>query len=153
MRIILLAIVVIIGTNLALKSYDRVDKIQQEKMQQLCQIDPDYCIPQWTITPNQSIRTSIKKSSKIINLGSQSLVLFLIQFSSIIIMLNNNDINRIQQQSIELLELIEDTSEHFCDEHLVSGEQFYVMMKALVDCKLKEFPLDFKQLEEDIYES
>ena len=46
MRIILLAIVVLFGTNLALKSYDRVDKIQQEKMQQLCKIDPDYCIPQ-----------------------------------------------------------------------------------------------------------
>ena len=26
------------------------------------------------------------------------------------------------------------------------------MMKALVDCKLKEFPIDFEQLEEDIYE-
>ena len=43
MRIILLAIVVLVGTNLALKSIDKVDKIQQEKMQQLCQIDPDYC--------------------------------------------------------------------------------------------------------------
>ena len=67
--------------------------------------------------------------------------------------MSNNQQERLQEQAINLLELIEDTSEHFCDEHLVSGEQFYVMMKALVDCKLKEFPLDFKQLEEDIYES
>ena len=67
-------------------------------------------------------------------------------------MLNNNEINRIQEQAVSLLELIEDTSEHFCDENQVSGEQFYVMMKALVDCKLKEFPLDFEQLEEDIYD-
>ena len=67
--------------------------------------------------------------------------------------MSNNQQERLQDQAINLLELIEDTSEHFCDEHLVSGEQFYVMMKALVDCKLKEFPLDFKQLEEDIYES
>ena len=67
-------------------------------------------------------------------------------------MLNNNEINRIQEQAVSLLELIEDTSEHFCDENQVSGEQFYVMMKALVDCKLKEFPLDFDQLEEDIYD-
>ena len=59
---------------------------------------------------------------------------------------------KLQNDAINLLELIEDTSEHFCDEHLVSGEQFYVMMKALVDCKLKEFPLDFEQLEEDIYD-
>ena len=57
---------------------------------------------------------------------------------------------RIQQNAINLLELIEDTSEHFCDENQVSGEQFYVMMKALVDCKLKEFPFDFDTLEEDI---
>ena len=153
MRIILLAIVVIIGTNLAISSINVVDEVQQEKMQQLCKIDPDYCIPQWTITPNQSIRTSIKKSSKIINLGSQSSVLFLILFLIDYNTMSNNQQERLQEQAINLLELIEDTSEHFCDEHLVSGEQFYVMMKALVDCKLKEFPLDFKQLEEDIYES
>ena len=66
--------------------------------------------------------------------------------------MNYNEKQRLQEQAINLLELIEDTSEHFCDEHLCSGEQFYVMMKALVDCKLKEFPLDFEQLEEDIYE-
>ena len=59
---------------------------------------------------------------------------------------------RIQQNAINLLELIEDTSEHFCDENQVSGEQFYVMMKAVVDCKLKEFPIDLEQLEEDIYD-
>ena len=66
--------------------------------------------------------------------------------------MNNNEIKRLQRQIIDLLELIEDTSEHFCDENRISGEQFYVMMKALVDCKLKEFPLDFEQLEEDIYD-
>ena len=43
MRIILLAIVALIGLNIASQSIDKVDKIQQEKMQQLCQIDPDYC--------------------------------------------------------------------------------------------------------------
>ena len=65
--------------------------------------------------------------------------------------MNNNETQKLQNDAINLLELIEDTSEHFCDEHLISGEQFYVMMKALCDCKLKEFPLDFEQLEEDIY--
>ena len=60
-------------------------------------------------------------------------------------------IERLQAQSIDLLDLIEDVSEECCDEHMISGEQFYVMMKALVDCKLEEFPLDLKQLEEDIY--
>ena len=66
--------------------------------------------------------------------------------------MNNNQIKKLQAQSIDLLDTIEDVSEYFCDEHLISGEQFYVMMKALVDCKLKEFPLDFNQLEEDIYD-
>ena len=66
--------------------------------------------------------------------------------------MNHNQQQRLQNQAVNLLETIEDTAEYFCDEHLISGEQFYVMMKALVDCKLKEFPLDFEQLEEDIYD-
>ena len=65
--------------------------------------------------------------------------------------MNNNERIKLQNDAINLLELIEDTSEHFCDEHLCSGEQFYIMMKALVDCKLREFPFDFEDLEEDIY--
>ena len=66
--------------------------------------------------------------------------------------MNKHQMQRLQEQSINLLELVEDVSEQFCDENTISGEQFYVMMKALVDCKLKEFPLDFEQLEEDIYD-
>ena len=66
--------------------------------------------------------------------------------------MNHNEKIKLQNDAINLLELIEDTSEHYCDEYLVSGEQFYVMMKALVDCKLREFPLDFEHLEEDIYD-
>ena len=65
--------------------------------------------------------------------------------------LNNNQI-KLQEQAINLVDTIEDIAEYFCDEHLISGEQFYVMMKALCDAKLKEFPLDFEQLEEDIYD-
>ena len=66
--------------------------------------------------------------------------------------MNHNERIKLQNDAINLLELIEDTSEHFCDEHLCSGEQFYIMMKALVDCKLREFPIDFDELEEDIYD-
>ena len=65
--------------------------------------------------------------------------------------MNHNETERLQNQAINLLELIEDTSEHFCDEHLVSGEQFYIMMKSLVDCKLREFPFDYEQLEDDVW--
>ena len=65
--------------------------------------------------------------------------------------LNNNQI-KLQEQAINLVDTIEDTSEHFCDEYRVSGEQFYIMMKALVDCKLREFPFDYEQFEKDIYD-
>ena len=61
----------------------------------------------------------------------------------------NNQQQRLQEQAVNLLELIEDTSEHFCDEHFVSGEQFYVMMSALCDAKLRQFPYD---LEEEVDE-
>ena len=64
----------------------------------------------------------------------------------------NNNATQLQEQAINLLETIEDTAEYFCDEHFISGEQFYVMMKALCDAKLKEFPFNFEQLEEDIYD-
>ena len=140
MRIILLSIVVLVGTNLALKSIDKVDKIQQDKMQQLCQIDPSYCTTQWFNIP----QNSIKKSLRITTIDFLNSIQFLPT-------MNKQQRQKLQQQSINLLELIEDISEQFCDEEMMSGEQFYVMMKALVDCKLREFPLDFKQLEEDIY--
>ena len=64
----------------------------------------------------------------------------------------NNEATKLQEQAINLVDTIEDIAEYFCDEHFISGEQFYVMMKALVDTKLREFPFDFEQLEEDIYE-
>ena len=64
----------------------------------------------------------------------------------------NNHQQRLQEQAVELLDLIEDTSEHFCDEHFVSGEQFYVMMSALCDAKLRQFPIDSEDLEEDDYD-
>ena len=65
---------------------------------------------------------------------------------------NNNEVKRLQNQAVELLDLIEDTSEHFCDEHFVSGEQFYVMMSALCDAKLRQFPLDLEEEMEDDYD-
>ena len=66
--------------------------------------------------------------------------------------MDNNQKAKLQHEAIELLELIEDVSEDFCDTNQCSGEQFYIMMKALVDCKLREFPFDFDDLEEDIYD-
>ena len=66
--------------------------------------------------------------------------------------MNNNETQKLQNDAINLLELIEDTSEHFCDEYRVSGEQFYVMMSALCDAKLRQFPVDLVDLEEDDYD-
>ena len=64
----------------------------------------------------------------------------------------NNEATKLQEQAINLVDTIEDIAEYFCDEHFISGEQFYIMMKALIDTKLREFPFDYEQLEEDIYE-
>ena len=66
--------------------------------------------------------------------------------------MNNNETQKLQNDAINLLELIEDTSEHFCDEYRVSGEQFYVMMSALCDAKLRQFPIDLVDLEDEDYE-
>ena len=66
--------------------------------------------------------------------------------------MNNNERQKLQNDAVNLLELIEDTSEHFCDEYRVSGEQFYVMMSALCDAKLRQFPVDLVDLEEDDYD-
>ena len=60
--------------------------------------------------------------------------------------MNNNERQKLQNDAVNLLELIEDTSEHFCDEYRVSGEQFYVMMSALCDAKLRQFPIDPEDL-------
>ena len=60
--------------------------------------------------------------------------------------------SKLQNDAVNLLELIEDTSEHFCDEYQVSGEQFYVMMSALCDAKLRQFPIDLIDLVEDDYD-
>ena len=42
-RLILVGSVILIGLNVGLKGIDKVDKIQQERMQQYCQIDPTMC--------------------------------------------------------------------------------------------------------------
>jgi len=43
MRLILVGFFTILGANLVINVIDKADKIQQDKMQQLCQIDQSYC--------------------------------------------------------------------------------------------------------------
>jgi len=46
-------------------------------------------------------------------------------------------------QLIDLKEILEDTIEYYCDEHVVSGEIAWTMVAALADAKLNvEFPDD-----------
>ena len=45
------------------------------------------------------------------------------------------------QQLLALQELLEDTVEYYCDEHMVSGETAWTMVASLADAKLNvEFP-------------
>ncbi len=51
----------------------------------------------------------------------------------------------LQQQAHLVLEHVEDIVEHICDENRMSGEKVWVMINALSEAKLNEYP----QLDED----
>jgi hypothetical protein len=45
------------------------------------------------------------------------------------------------EQLVELMEIMEDTVEYFCDQHIVSGETAWDMVASLAQAKLNvEFP-------------
>ena len=52
---------------------------------------------------------------------------------------------QLQAQAITIMEHVEDIVEHICDEELISGEKVWMMINALSEAKLTEFP----QLSED----
>ena len=65
-----------------------------------------------------------------------------------------NDSQTLQQQAIEIMEIIEEVVENYCDDNMVSGEKVWVMIRALSDYKLTEFSfspdIDFEgELEEE----
>ena len=48
-----------------------------------------------------------------------------------------------QLQAIDLMELIEDSVQHHCQENMMSGEAAnWVMVRALAIAKLQEFPIE-----------
>ena len=47
----------------------------------------------------------------------------------------------LQQQATLVLEHVEDIVEHICDVNRISGEKVWVMINALSDAKLAEFPI------------
>ena len=52
-----------------------------------------------------------------------------------------NEQQLLQKQALIVSELIEDSVEMLCDEHLLSGEKVWVMIGALAEAKLNEFPV------------
>ncbi len=46
----------------------------------------------------------------------------------------------LQQQAIEIMQLIEDAVEYHCQENMISGEKAWVMIYALAEAKIKQFP-------------
>ena len=56
---------------------------------------------------------------------------------------------QLQNEAMEIMELIEDVVEYHCDEKYISGEKMWVMINALSQYKLKEFPIELDdELEE-----
>jgi len=48
--------------------------------------------------------------------------------------------NELQEQAVTVFENVEDTVEYICDTHMLSGEKVWVMIRALADCHLNDFP-------------
>ena len=46
----------------------------------------------------------------------------------------------LQQQAITVMEHVEDIVEHICDENTISGEKVWVMINALSEAKISEYP-------------
>ena len=47
-----------------------------------------------------------------------------------------------QQQLVEMMEVMEDTVEYFCDKNMESGEIAWTMVASLADAKLGQFDED-----------
>tara|TARA_B100000686_G_C15860424_1_gene511637 strand:+ start:323 stop:505 length:183 start_codon:yes stop_codon:yes gene_type:complete len=56
-----------------------------------------------------------------------------------------NEQQLLKEQALNVLEIIEDSVESICDEHVISGEKVWTMIYALAEVKLNDFP----QLEEE----
>ena len=54
--------------------------------------------------------------------------------------MNNEDAAILQEQAYEVMETVEDNVEYLCDEYMMSGEKVWVMISALCEAKLANFP-------------
>ena len=55
-------------------------------------------------------------------------------------MIDYNSPKILQQQAHLVLEHVEDIVEHICDENRISGEKVWVMINALSEAKINEYP-------------
>ena len=55
-------------------------------------------------------------------------------------MIDYNSPAILQQQAHLVLEHVEDIVEHICDENRISGEKVWVMINALSEAKIAEYP-------------
>ena len=53
---------------------------------------------------------------------------------------NNEDATILREQAYNVMETVEDNVEYLCDEYMMSGEKVWVMISALCDAKLANFP-------------
>ncbi len=53
---------------------------------------------------------------------------------------DSNSSAQLQEQAITIMENVEDIVEHICDEYTLSGEKVWVMINALSEAKIHEFP-------------
>ena len=51
-----------------------------------------------------------------------------------------NEQQLLQKQALIVSELIEDSVEMLCDEHVISGEKVWTMIYSLAELKVNEFP-------------
>ena len=54
--------------------------------------------------------------------------------------MSNNE--QLESEATEVMLVLEDCVEHICRENTLSGEKVWVMVGALADAKLKDFPTD-----------
>ena len=53
-----------------------------------------------------------------------------------------NEHEQLKIEATEVMLVLEDCVEHICRENMISGEKVWVMVGALAEAKLKEFPED-----------
>ena len=56
------------------------------------------------------------------------------------------------KDAVNLLEVIEDTVQYFCDENKVSGEKVWHKINSLSEVKINDFPYDYDYVEEELEE-